>query len=81
MSTSLNDNELKEVSGGFTTSYGYPINPDGSVIFTDKNGKVGVFTKIEWKKLCDHYAYTGGNPEAYIKDVPYDDLKKALFNM
>ncbi len=81
MSINLNDKDLENVNGGFTTSYGYQINPDGSVLFKDKNGKQGLFTAIEWKKLNDHYRYTGGNPEAYISDVPYDDLKKALFNM
>ena len=81
MSINLNDKDLDNVSGGLTTSYGYPIGPDGSVLFKDKNGHTGSFTALEWKKLCDHYKYTGGNPEAYISDVPYEDLKKALFNM
>ena len=51
MSINLNDKDLQNVSGGATTSYGYPINADGSVVFKDKNGKTGMFTALEWKKL------------------------------
>ena len=49
MSTNLSDKDLQNVSGGATTSYGYPINPDGSVVFKDKSGnytKPGVNDRI-----------------------------------
>ena len=72
----LNPEELGDISGGKiigSTPYGYPIYDNGSVLFTDKNGKRALLTSAQWKEVNDYYAYTG-NPEKYFKDVPIDDL-------
>ena len=76
----INDDELKGVSGGRvvgTTSYGYPVDDNGNVTFTDKTGASVVLTAGQWNSLKSHYAHTQGNPEAYIKDVTIKELQEA----
>ncbi len=76
----LYSEELKQVSGGRivgTTSYGYPVDDKGNVTFTDKTGASIVLTDAQWEKLKSYYTHTGGNPEAYLKDVSIKELKEA----
>ncbi|MBR6452163.1 MAG: hypothetical protein IKS87_05620 [Lachnospiraceae bacterium] len=76
----LNAADLGKVSGGKivgTTSYGYPVDDKGNVTFKDKTGESVVLTKDQWEKLLSNYTHTGGNPEAYLKDVPIKELKEA----
>lgn len=73
-SKKLNDNALENVAGGQAT-----LTPtgDGGVIMIDKNNKQATFTKEQWEKLKNYWAYTG-NPVAYIRDVPIEDLNVVL---
>lgn len=76
----LNAADLNEVSGGRmvgTTSYGYPVDDKGNVTFTDKTGASVVLTTAQWNKLKSNYTHTGGNPEAYLKDVTIKEMKEA----
>ncbi len=76
----LNADDLKQVSGGKivgTTSYGYPVDDKGNVTFNDKTGASIVLTSTQWNQLLSHYTHTGGNPEAYLKDVSIKELKEA----
>ncbi len=76
----LNAAELEGVSGGKiigTTSYGYLVDDQGNVTFTDKLGQSVVLTTPQWEKLKANYVHTGGNPEAYLKDVTIKELKEA----
>ncbi len=76
----LNDENLEQVSGGRmvgTTTFGYPVDDKGNVTFTDKTGQSIVLTRDQWEKLKANYAHTGGNPEAYLKDVPIKELEQA----
>ena len=41
------------------------------------SGKSVVLSAPVWNSLKSHYTHTGGNPEAYLKDVTIDELKKA----
>jgi hypothetical protein len=78
--TELRDENLDDVSGGKivgTTSYGYPVDDKGNVTFTDKTGQSIVLSAPVWNSLKSHYTHTGGNPEAYLKDVTIDEMKKA----
>ncbi len=76
----LNDAELEQVNGGVqvgTTSYGYPVDENGNVTFTDKTGASVVLTSAQWKKLLQNYTHAPGNPEAYLSTVPISELRKA----
>ncbi len=77
----IKDEILDQVSGGAvqvgTTSYGYPVYDNGSVKFTDKTGESIVLSKSEWEKLKSNYAFTGGNPEAYLRQVSIKEMKEA----
>ena len=75
----LNDELLKDVNGGADATGKYSFNSDGSVAFTDKNGKPTVFTADQWQTLRNRWAYTN-NPEYYISTVPLDDLELVLRN-
>ena len=75
----LKDENLENVTGGAeTTSYGYPIDNFGNVTFTDKTGASVVLTGAQWESLKSHYTFTGGNPEAYLKDVTIKEMKQAM---
>ncbi len=76
----LNEESLEQVSGGRmvgTTSYGYPVDDKGNVTFTDKTGASVVLTTAQWEALKANYVHTGGNPEAYLKDVSIKEMKEA----
>ena len=76
----LNDENLEQVSGGRivgTTTFGYPVDDKGNVTFTDKTGQSIVLSKDQWEKLKANYVHAGGNPEAYLKDVPIKELEQA----
>ena len=76
----LSGENLEKVSGGKivgTTSYGYPVDEHGNVTFTDKVGESIVLSATTWQKMKDYYAYTQGNPEAYIRDVTIKEMKEA----
>lgn len=76
----LNEEMLEQVSGGVTvgtTSYGYPVDANGNVKFTDKTGESVTLSSGDWEKLKSNYAFTGGNPEAYLKDVTIKEMKEA----
>ena len=77
----LSTAEMEQVSGGVkivgTTSYGYPVDEKGNVTFTDKTGASIVLSDAQWVALKNNYTYTGGNPEAYIKDVTIKELQEA----
>jgi hypothetical protein len=75
----LNDELLKDVNGGADATGRYTFNSDGSVAFTDKNGKSVVFTPAQWQTLRNRWAYTN-NPEYYISTVPLEDLQFVLRN-
>ncbi|MCR4922442.1 MAG: hypothetical protein K5931_00320 [Lachnospiraceae bacterium] len=79
MSDMLKDNDLSSVNGGAgLTSYGYPIDNKGNVTFTDKTGQSIVLSSAQWNNLLNNYRHTGGNPEAYVKDVTIAELREAL---
>lgn len=76
----LNEEALDQVNGGMvvgTTSYGYPVDEKGNVTFTDKTGESVVLTKAQWEKLKSNYTFTGGNPEAYLRQVSIKEMKEA----
>ncbi|MCR5301880.1 MAG: hypothetical protein K6E49_05520 [Lachnospiraceae bacterium] len=76
----LNAADLEDVNGGMvigTTSYGYLVDDKGNVTFTDKTGQSVVLTTAQWNKLKSNYVHTGGNPEAYLKDVTIKEMKEA----
>ena len=75
----INDELLKDVNGGAEATGRYIFNADGSVAFTDKNGKATVFTPEQWQVLRKRWQYTN-NPEYYISMVPLDDLQLVLRN-
>ncbi|MCR5790574.1 MAG: hypothetical protein K6G83_11865 [Lachnospiraceae bacterium] len=74
----LNESTLDQVSGGGSkTSYGYDVDDAGNVHFIDKTNADIWLTHDQWEKLKSNWNYTGGNPEAYLKDVTIADMKKA----
>ena len=75
----INDEILKDVSGGADATGRYIFNSDGSVAFTDKNGQSTVFSAQQWQVLRNRWAYTN-NPEYYISTVPLSDLQLVLRN-
>ncbi len=80
MDKKLSVDELQNVTGGRvvgTTSYGFPVDDKGNVTFIDKTGESILLTSDQWTKLKAHYTHTGGNPEAYLKDVSIKELKEA----
>lgn len=76
----LNESDLEQVSGGVqvgTTSFGFPVDDQGNVTFTDKTGASVVLTAKQWSDLKAHYTHAGGNPEFYLKDIPIKELRQA----
>lgn len=80
MDNKIDSKDLEQVNGGViigTTSYGFPVDENGNVTFKDKVGASVVLTAKQWDDLKSHYSYTGGNPEAYIKDITIKELREA----
>ncbi len=77
----LADGALDAVSGGAgVTQWGnFPVDNAGNVTFTDKNGKVCVFSKAQWNYLLGKY----GGPTiqdqiAALSSVPLEDIQTIL---
>lgn len=75
----INDEDLEAVSGGAgKTPGGYPIDGNGNVHFTGKDGREVVINQADWKWLLGNYGAT--NPEAYLATVPGHDVEVILDN-
>ncbi len=73
----LSDDQLEGVSGGDgKTAGGYPYDKNGTVTFTDPQGNSVKIGAADWKWLLSQYGPV--NPDAYVKDVPANDIKRIL---
>ncbi|MCR4908915.1 MAG: N-acetylmuramoyl-L-alanine amidase [Lachnospiraceae bacterium] len=59
------------------TKYGFPVDANGNVTYTDTAGGQEVFTAGEWTKLLANWSYTE-DPEYYLRTISAKDLRTIL---
>ncbi len=60
-----------------STKYGFPVDGNGNVTYTDPSGAQEIFTASEWTKLLSNWSYTA-DAEYYLRTIPAKDLKALL---